>query len=100
MALALSTTSDAEILAASRRRLKQLRLRAARQGYDTPPEVLTEIEDLQAVVDATAPASEAERHAVLFDLVMETRQDVRRLYLYLPIVILIFGVVIALLVHR
>lgn len=36
-----------ELLAAQQARLDELELRAARQGYSTPPEVLTEIDQLK-----------------------------------------------------
>lgn len=42
--------SEELILAENRRRLHLLKLRKAREGYSTPPEVVSEIEDLTAMI--------------------------------------------------
>ena len=47
-------TSIAELRQAHEARLRFLRLRAAREGNDTPPEVLTEIEDIESRLDQLA----------------------------------------------
>ncbi len=48
---------DAEERKEHERRLKHLRIRAAKQGVNTPPEVLTEIEDIQRLLDDTAESA-------------------------------------------
>jgi hypothetical protein len=73
------TLPSIEVLTAKQRRLAQLELRAGREGYDTPPQIANEIKDLQREIAAAAPTSVAESHAILYDLLQETRTDVRRL---------------------
>jgi hypothetical protein len=62
---AVFMTSD--VLTAKRRRLEILEETAATSGRDTPPHVKLEIEDLREElgVEASMPANEAERFAVL-----------------------------------
>lgn len=79
----------ADILTEKRRRLDQLQLRQTRLGYDTPPEVVNEIADIQRELAAAAPATVAESHDILFELLQETRMDVRRLYWLLPLLLLL-----------
>lgn len=86
MAAALPNTL---ILTEKRRRLDQLELRAARGGINTPPEIANEIIDLQRELAAAAPATVAESHDILYDLIQETRADVRRLYWLLPLLLLL-----------
>lgn len=89
MAFAIPT---ADVLrAANQRRLAQLELRAARQGYDAPPEVLNEIDEIRAALGeadgrTADPASEPDRYKALAYqirgltiLADETRSDVRHL---------------------
>lgn len=93
MAAALTT----DILTEKRRRLTQLERRAARQGYETPPEVANEIEDLRREIQAEArPGSVAESHGILYDLVMEVRADVRRLYWLIPLLLLLLAIAVKL----
>lgn len=93
MATALA---QGDILIEKQRRLRQLERRAARQGYDTPPEVTNEIDDLRAEVMAAAPASIGESHTILYNLLMETRADVRRLYVLIPVLLLLFVIAVRL----
>jgi hypothetical protein len=85
-----------DILTEKRRRLAQLERRAARLGYTTPPEVANEIADLRLEVGTAAPASVAESHGILYDLVMETRTDVRRLYWLLPLLFVLLLIAVKL----
>lgn len=87
--MATLTLPSIEVITAKQRRLAQLEVRAATYGIDTPPEVATEISDLQREIAAAAPASVAESHTILFDLLQETRADVRRLYWLLPLLLLL-----------
>ena len=79
----------ADILNEKRRRLDQLELRAARAGINTPPEVVTEIQDLRSELAAAAPATVAESHDILSDAIgrLETRID--RMYWYIAFIALI-----------
>ena len=96
MAAALLTP---DILNEKRRRLEQLETRAARQGYDTPPEVANEIADLQHELRAAAaPASEIERYETLFGLIQEVRRDVRQLYWLVPVLMVLLCAFLVLLV--
>lgn len=45
---------DSDILQAHMRRLKLLQVRAAEMGRDTPPHILTEIEDIQQLLKKSA----------------------------------------------
>jgi hypothetical protein len=85
-----------DILNAKRRRLNHLEHQAAQLGIDTPPQIATEIADLQAQIGAAAPASVAESHGILYDLVMETRADVRRLYWLLPLLFVLLLIAVKL----
>jgi hypothetical protein len=87
-----------DILNARHRRLEKLELRATIQGIDTPPEVLTEIDSLKQQIATLEPATVAESHPVLLGLIMETRADVRRLYVLLPILMLMYCGLLILLV--
>ena len=92
--------ADSDILNEQRRRLSQLERRAARQGYDTPPEVLNEIVDLRKqVAEVGVPASETERWTLLYDLSRETRADVRRLYVLMPVLMVLLCAFMVLLVR-
>ena len=74
MAAALQT---ADILTEKRRRLEQLQGRQARFGWNTPPEVANEIQDIQRELAAAAPATVAESHDILIDAIhtLNTRID-------------------------
>ena len=102
--MAVSTLPTPEILDAKQRRLEQLQLQASRFGYGTPAEVANEIKDLQREIAAAAPATVAESHTILYDLLMENRADVRRiLWIGLPmmaatLVIAIVALVVVLVV--
>lgn len=83
---------NADILFEKRRRLDQLQLRQARAGINTPPEVATEIVDLQRELAAAAPATVAESHDILYDFMMQINTRIDRLYwwmLLLAIVIIL-----------
>src|SRR5690349_20387381 len=58
MAVTTFTTTDTVIEQAHRERLKQLELRAAKQGLSTPPEVLTEIAAIRVVLGEVAAQPE------------------------------------------
>jgi len=83
--MAISTLAP-DILTAKQRRLHELERRAAQLGYATPPETATEIQEIRADIAGAEPA---ERHAMLYDLLMETRTDVRRLYWLMPILMVL-----------
>lgn len=87
--MATLTLPSIEVLNAKQRRLAALELRAATYGIDAPAEVTTEISDLRKELAAAAPATIAESHNILFDLIQETRADVRRLYWLLPLLLLL-----------
>lgn len=87
--MAATSMPTSEILDAKHRRLEQLQLRAGRQGYETPPEVANEIQDLQREIAAAGPTTVVESHTILYDLLMETRADVRRLYWLMPILMVL-----------
>src|ERR1700712_5111957 len=72
-----ATLLHADVLTEKRRRMDQLQTRQARLGYDTPPEVTNEIQDIQRELAAAAPATIAESHDILAALMEETRKDVR-----------------------
>jgi|FLYN01.1.fsa_nt_gi hypothetical protein len=101
-------TTDRALRAAHERRLRQLEIRAARQGYDTPAEIHTEIAEIKAALAADAavePANETERYVLLAQrlngltiLVDETRVDVKRLLWLLPILMLTFTLLLIVLV--
>jgi hypothetical protein len=78
-----------DILFEKRRRLHLLERQAAQLGRDTPPQIATEIADLHAEIGAAAPNSVAESHGILYDLIKETRDDVRRLYWLIPILMVL-----------
>jgi hypothetical protein len=49
-----------DILQAHKRRLHHLQVQAARMGYDTPPHILMEIEDVKKILkDASAASVES-----------------------------------------
>lgn len=107
MAVALPTT-DPIIRAAHERRLRRLQLRAAELGSGTPPEIATEIEDIQAALgDVTSePATEIDRYRLLDQrvsglalLLDETRLDVKRLLWRLPMFMLFLAMLMVLLVR-
>ena len=87
--MATLTLPSIDVITAKQRRLAQLELRAATYGIDTPAEVAVEISDLRKEIAATAPATIAESHTILYDLLQETRADVRRLYWLLPLLFLL-----------
>jgi hypothetical protein len=91
----------ADVLQAKRRRLSHLEQRAARSGYETPPEVATEIEDLRSeIADAVvAPASEAERYAEVFEAIRELRRDIRQVYWLMPVLMVLLCGFLVLLVR-
>lgn len=76
------STLEPDILATHRRRLQKLEQQAAARGYDAPPELLLEIEDLQKKVATAAPVPESstEQFVLLRDLLLETRADMRELH--------------------
>lgn len=87
-----ATLSHTDILNEQRRRLEQLRTRQARLGYDTPPEVVNEIADIQRDLAAAAPATVAESHDILYDFMSAINTRIDRLYwwmLLLAIVIIL-----------
>lgn len=81
--------ATADILITKQRRLAKLEQQAAALGYDTPPHVKNEIEDLQREIAASTPTTVAESHVALATLVGELRTDVRRLYWLIPVLLLI-----------
>lgn len=86
----MTTTTD-DIQDAWRRRLMQLQLRHAQQGDDTPPEVVTEIADIERrLTRAGAPETQVEFWTFVLGELRDIRADVRRLYWLLPIVLLLF----------
>jgi hypothetical protein len=64
---------NADILFEQRRRLEALQRQQARLGYSTQPEVSNEIQDLQRELAAAAPATVAESHDILYDLIQQIR---------------------------
>lgn len=92
--MAISTLAP-DILTAKQRRLHELEHRAAQLGYATPAETATEIAEIQAEIANAAPA---ERHTLIYDLLMETRADVRRLYWLMPVLMVLLCAFMVLLV--
>lgn len=86
--MAISILSS-DIWHAKQRRLSKLEQQAASYGMDTPPQIATEIEDLQRELAQATPATVEESHPILFTLLQETRADVRRLYWMLPILMVL-----------
>lgn len=87
-----ATLTNTAILTEKRRRLDQLELRQARAGINTPPEVANEIVDLQRELAASAPATVAESHDILYDFMTQINTRIDRLYwwmLLLAIVIIL-----------
>src|SRR5438128_10626057 len=80
---------NAEVLFEKRRRLEALQRQQARFGYGTEAVISNEIADLQRELAADAPATVAQSHDILFDLIQEVRSDVRRLYWLLPLLLLL-----------
>lgn len=80
---------SADIANAKQRRLHELQRRAATLGYETPPQITLEIQDIQREIAAAAPATVAESHDILFTLIQDVRTDVRRLYWLLPLLLLL-----------
>lgn len=77
MVASLSTHTD-RLVEARRRRLDELEVRAARDGYTTPPEVATEIADLQRMLAGqdAPPIAEADRYQAVLRAVMLLSQQV------------------------
>ncbi len=89
------STVDLEILSFKQRRLGELLKQQAKLGFDTPATITSEIAEIKGEI---AEASPGERHALLYDLVMELRTDVRRLYYLMPICMLLLCGLLILLV--
>lgn len=88
-----------DIRAAKLRRLHMLKLRAARSGYETPPEVETEIEDIEGDLgirrSGVVPADHDERYKAIVRAVMQlqalsvnTRRRLDLLLITLPLLFL------------
>jgi hypothetical protein len=95
----ISSALEPDILATHRRRLQKLEQQAAARGYDTPPEVALEIEDLRKKVaaDASVPEDDAGRFALLRDLILETRsdlRDLRRMVLWIAVLLPILVILV------
>jgi hypothetical protein len=93
--------AQTEILTAKRRRLRELEKKAALLGYDTPPQIVTEIQDIRAEITTTndpLAVLPTERFGVLLDLIEETRRDVSRLYFLLPLAMLLYCILLVVLV--
>lgn len=76
--MAINTLAP-NIWQAKQRRLHKLEQQAATYGVDTPPQIATEIEDLQRELTAASPTTIAESHDILYGLLAENRADVRRI---------------------
>ena len=73
--LAMATAlPNADILFEKRRRLEALQRQQARQGWSAQAETVNEIQDLQRELAAAAPATVAESHDILYDLI-QTSND-------------------------
>jgi hypothetical protein len=80
-----------DIQSAKRRRLEALEAMAATSGRDTPPHVTIEIADIRKELDnaVIAPASEADRYALIFEAISELRRDVRQMYWLVPVLMVL-----------
>ena len=87
--------TDPQIRAAHQRRLQKLQLRAAEQGTNTPPEVLTEIEAIEATLTSPTQASETHWYLVLAGQIQEVRADVRQLFLVMLVLMPILMILLA-----
>lgn len=74
---------NADILFEKRRRLEALQRQQARFGYTTEAAISNEIQDLQRELAAAAPATVAESHDILYDLILSLQTRIDRLYWFM-----------------
>jgi Ca2+/Na+ antiporter len=86
-------TLAGDITAIHQKRLHELEKIAARFGYETSPQILTEIEQIKEQLAAAAPTTVAESHTILYDLVLRIDARLDRLYSHLLIGLFILAII-------
>jgi hypothetical protein len=84
-----ATLLSADSIDIKRRRLEQLQRQAAAFGLDCPPHITMEIRDLQREIAAAAPATVAESHDILYDMLLRLEGRLDRLYWFVALMALI-----------
>jgi hypothetical protein len=74
---------NSDILFEKRRRLEQLQRQQARKGWDSEAATVNEIQDLQRELAAAGPATVAQSHDILYDLIQSLQTRIDRLYWFM-----------------